>query len=146
MYVEYSANNSGGNWWLNDAQWKALEAGGWKVNWASQEFLYEDGQNVREEDGTPKLVPIGEGNSLLGTSFAKLDANNEYRYLGALAKYAYRVGLSLREAADEWEKLTGASSTDAGCACCGQPHTFTEYDDAGNYVKSGPDTSYEASW
>ena len=29
----YSSNNSGGDWWLSDEDWKALEAGGWKVDW-----------------------------------------------------------------------------------------------------------------
>lgn len=145
MYVEYSSNNSGGSWWLKDEDWKSLEAGGWKVEWASLENLYDEkGNYVRDEDGTPKLVPVGQGNSRF-RSFAR-ESNGEYRYMGALAKTAYRVGLPLRESAEEWEKLTGKSSTDAGCACCGQPHTFTEYDDNGKYVDSGPNTCYEARW
>jgi hypothetical protein len=32
-YVEYSANNSGGRWWLTDQNWLALEQAGWKVRW-----------------------------------------------------------------------------------------------------------------
>jgi hypothetical protein len=52
----------------------------------------------------------------------------------------------MRDAAEEWERITGLDATDAGCVCCGQPHTFTEYDDAGEYVCSGPSTSYEAHW
>ena len=35
-YVEYDSNNSGGNWWLDDNDWKALEAAGWKVDWESE--------------------------------------------------------------------------------------------------------------
>jgi hypothetical protein len=31
--VNYSSNNSGGSWWLEDADWKALEKAGWKVEW-----------------------------------------------------------------------------------------------------------------
>lgn len=27
--VEYSSNNSGGSFWLNDKDWKALEKAGW---------------------------------------------------------------------------------------------------------------------
>lgn len=38
--VEYSSNNSGGSWWLDDADWYALEHQGWMVQW------YED-----EKDG-----------------------------------------------------------------------------------------------
>lgn len=31
--VTYNANNSGGSWWLTDADWRALEAAGWNVKW-----------------------------------------------------------------------------------------------------------------
>jgi len=31
--VEYSSNNSGGDWWLSDKDWYALEAAGWNVEW-----------------------------------------------------------------------------------------------------------------
>lgn len=146
MYVEYSSNNSGGSWWLEDGDWKKLESAGWKVEWAHLENLYDDkGGYVRDDDGTPKLVPVGEGNGKFG-SIGKRQKNGEWRYMGALAKTAYRVGLNLRDAADEWERATGKSSTDAGCPCCGQPHNFTEYTAAGKYVTSGPETSYEAHW
>lgn len=36
MKVEYSSNNSGGNWWLSDEDWKNLESAGWVVNWFSE--------------------------------------------------------------------------------------------------------------
>lgn len=68
------------------------------------------------------------------------------RFLGALATSATREGLLLKEAVAEWERVTGACSTDAGCPCCGQPHCFTLYDDDGKCVSSEPDISYEASW
>jgi hypothetical protein len=35
--VEYSSNNSGGSWWLEDEHWLALEKAGWKVNWKRDE-------------------------------------------------------------------------------------------------------------
>lgn len=31
--VVYSSNNSGGDWWLTDEDWKTLEVAGWKVEW-----------------------------------------------------------------------------------------------------------------
>lgn len=41
--VEYSSNNSGGSWWLNDDDWKALEAAGWDVEWVKdQDDTYGD--------------------------------------------------------------------------------------------------------
>lgn len=116
MYVEYSSNNSGGSWWLSDEDWLALEAAGWEVAWC------------RNRNG----------------EFFK--PGDDGRWLGALATSATRKGLPLREAADEWERITGQSATDAGCPCCGQPHSFTEYTDAGDYVASGPSSSYEANW
>tara|TARA_Y100000310_G_C20495298_1_gene721234 strand:- start:221 stop:574 length:354 start_codon:yes stop_codon:yes gene_type:complete len=117
MRVEYSSNNSGGNWWLSDDDWKALEKAGWRVDWCIND-----------------------------KSFSKAELKDG-RWLGALAKRAEKEGVSsLREAVEEWEKVTGESSTDAGCPCCGQPHYFTFYDDNGDYVDSGPETSYDASW
>ena len=37
MKVEYSHNNSGGEWWLTDENWQALEKAGWKVNWVKDD-------------------------------------------------------------------------------------------------------------
>lgn len=146
MYVEYRSNNSGGKWWLSDQDWKALEDAGWKVEWAHLETLFTDeGKYVREADGTPRLVPVGQGNNKFGPLSSK-DDSGVYRYLGALAKGAYRFGLNLRDAADEWERVTGKSATDAGCACCGQPHDFTEYDNSGKMVARGPTTEHVAHW
>jgi hypothetical protein len=117
-YVEYDSNNSGGYWWLKDEDWFALEAAGWEVRWVKDRTSEHD--------------------------FFSGDENG--RWLGALATSAVRRGLSLRDAADEWERVTGQCSTDAGCPCCGQPHNFTEYDAEGKYISSGPDIHYEASW
>ena len=117
MQVEYSSNNSGGKWWLTDDNWKALEAAGWKVEW------YAD-----KTDSTDRPYKNG-------------------RWLGALATYATLEGCSsLREAATKWESITGMSATDAGCPCCGQPHTFRLYDDKGSLVEVGLETSCSASW
>ena len=37
MRITYSPNNSGGDWWLTETQWKSMEAAGWNVYW--EEFL-----------------------------------------------------------------------------------------------------------
>lgn len=118
MKVEYDSNNSGGSWWLTDENWKALEAAGWEVEWYAN----------KESDGV----------------FGGLYKGG--RFLGALASKATRNGLALMDAVEEWERVTGESSTSAGCPCCGPPHSFTEYDDNGKYVTSGPTTDYSASW
>lgn len=138
-YVEYNSNNSGGDWWLNDADWHKLEAAGWVVQWATHTTVHDDkGNIVLADSGVPLLRATTPADKILH--------HDGGRWLDALATSAYRVGLSLHEAADEWEQVTGKSATDAGCACCGQPHTFTEYDDQGKYITSGPYVRYEASW
>ncbi len=35
LIIEYSSNNSGGSWWLDDTDWDDLERGGWQVDWYS---------------------------------------------------------------------------------------------------------------
>jgi hypothetical protein len=37
MIVRYSANNSGGHWWLEDEDWHALEQAGWNVKWVKDD-------------------------------------------------------------------------------------------------------------
>lgn len=143
-YVEYSSNNSGGSWWLTDQNWHDLEAAGWIVvwNWLSTKYDGSGGYALGD-NGVPVLVKASESGSLFsGTEQDKVGS----RFLGALATSAFRAGMTLREAADEWEDVTGQTATDAGCACCGQPHNFTQYDDTGKCIASGPDASYVASW
>lgn len=106
-WVEYSSNNSGGDWWLDDDDWKALEAAGWKVEW-----------NVDR------------------ARLSELDSNPEGRFLGALATSAKRYGVSMRHAIEEWENVTGESSNDLGCSCCGVPHSFSLYSSSGAYLDS----------
>ncbi len=140
-YVEYNPNNSGGHWWLDDEDWKALEKVGWKVAWADLEFDYDaEGHSLYGVDGLPQLSPYDPKRHK--HHFAGTDG----RYMGALARYAYRVGLSLKDAVAEWESVTGQCSTDAGCPCCGNPHKFYEYDADGKQIASGPETHYEVRW
>ncbi len=100
--VEYSSNNSGGNWWLDDAQWYALEAAGWDVQWVKD-----------DPDG---FMRSGD------------------RFLGALATRASKSDVSLRDAIEEWESVTGERASALGCSCCGTPHSFTVYDADDNWV------------
>lgn len=106
-YVFYSANNSGGSWWLSDDNWRALEAAGWSVNWAAE--WPEDQRRFLGEDG---------------------------RYMGALARSARYPGADLRAAIKSWESATGLASNALGCQCCGTPHDFTVFDADDNYVDS----------
>lgn len=106
MKVEYSSNNSGGDWWLTDMNWVDLEEAGWDVGW----FAHETGWNGK---------PYKDG-----------------RWLGALAKGASREGVSLRVAIAEWEDVTGQAASSLGCSCCGTPHSFTLVDDDGKWIDS----------
>lgn len=94
--VQYSTNNSGGEWWLSDEDWKALEAGGWEVDW------------VANWEPRKHLIP----------------PSKDGRWLGALARDAFRCGLQREAAIAEWEYITGQLSTEEGCPCCGPPHNF----------------------
>ena len=98
--IEYNSNNSGGEWWLSDQDWKDLEAAGWAVDWIA----------------TTKYPPLGR-------------PRPDGRWLGALATSAYREGLSRDAAIAEWERVTGKDSEAGGCSCCGSPHYFRVDDD-----------------
>jgi hypothetical protein len=95
MKIEYSSNNSGGRWWLSDDNWKALEASGWKVAWCKDE----------------KPIKIGE--------YTMKNADENGRWIGALAKKASKDFENVGDAIREWEKITGLEASDEGCNCCG---------------------------
>lgn len=146
-YVEYDSNNSGGDWWLDDADWFALEKAGWVVVWNHLRTVYSpEGRHVYDSRGIPTLTDQPDPNDkypALSRDIGEVGS----RWLGALAKKAYKPNCdNLRVAVDEWERITGKNATDAGCPCCGVPHTFTVYDDAGKYVKSGPSSRYSAEF
>lgn len=65
------------------------------------------------------------------------------RWLGALARSATRRDLSLEDAIEEFERVTGESANAAGCSCCGQPHIFYSYTDNGSMIDSGPMAVYD---
>lgn len=95
MKIEYDSNNSGGNWWLEDKDWEALEAAGWEVEWGG-----------------------------LGSSFSKEKPKKGDRWLGALACTASKNFETPGDAMREFEKITGQDVSNGGCNCCGAPHRF----------------------
>lgn len=100
LIIEYSSNNSGGSWWLDDGDWDKLEKAGWQVDW------YSDPE-VRLSGGG-----IGMG-------------RNSDRFLGAVATTARKRFNKMGEGIRDWEEATNADSTDCGCSCCGAPHNFS---------------------
>lgn len=98
-YIEYVSNNSGGNWWLTDKDWEALEEAGWVVRWLKDDEHFS----------------------------SKVDENG--RWLRTKAMRAKRYGLSMGMAMAEFAMLTGQDLGDTGCSCCGEPHSFYAYDE-----------------
>ena len=95
MKIEYTSNNSGGSWWLKDADWLNLEKAGWAVEWAKD----------------------------IKSDYFHADENG--RWLGALAKRCSKDFNSPADAMREFEKITSQDVSDDGCNCCGAPHEFS---------------------
>lgn len=111
ILIEYNSNNSGGSWWLKDEDWKNLAKAGWKIVWAWEEYVYnKKGDYEYDENGYPKT----KGTRTKGE-----------RWLGALAKYAWKKFATVTEAIKEFEKVTGQEASAEGCNCCGAPHSFS---------------------
>ena len=102
--VEYSTNNSGGNYWLTKEDWRALQDAGWLIMDWDNSVYDEKGQYVPDENGLPMV-----------SHPADLDK----------AHYAFKLFDNIQEALVEFEKLTGQNVSDEGCNCCGAPHSFT---------------------
>jgi hypothetical protein len=106
--VEYSSNNSGGDWWLKDEDWYALEEAGWDVEWRSH-----------MENPWPSERATG-------------------RWLGALATRAFKEFRNPDDAIGEFERITGQDASAQGCNCCGPPHSFSYTDENGRYHSAYP--------
>ena len=101
MLVNYYSNNSGGEFWLADEDWEALEKAGWIVNW-----------HDKRRFGTPAY-----------------EAEKEFN--------------TIKEAIDEFEKITNQEASAEGCECCGPPHEFTWEDEKGIHTISGKEIYYK---
>lgn len=131
--VEYDSNNSGGRWWLDDEDWRALEDAGWFVNWGGEDFC--NSRFGSRHEG-PSVAPnTHEANECPGhrrfQSYAEALASGE-RWLGSLAGDAtievtsYSEPLAEEVARVLWTDAIGFKYTgnEEGCNCCGQPHYF----------------------
>lgn len=113
--IEYSSNNSGGDWWLEDKDWKNLEKNGWKVEWGGLDFCKKckDSKTTKGCQGHIRFKRWQ-------------DMKTKDRFLGALARGATKKFKSIDDAVKEFEVITGQDAEDEGCLCCGQPHNFNE--------------------
>ncbi len=115
--TEYSSNNSGGRWWLSDDDWHNLEAAGWKIQWGMAYFC--NSTLNKEVQNKPDQPCEGKCQGHYAPA-----ADESQRWLRSLARGATREGLTLGEAIEEWERVTGQDSSVLGCNCCGAPHSF----------------------
>lgn len=99
--VEYSSNNSGGRWWLDDQDWYDLEKDGWTVNWAKDR---KNGEWCKPDKDDRWLGAL---------------AYNATKKFAARDKYAAE-GLAIAD----WQNITGKYERETGCPCCGVPHSF----------------------
>jgi hypothetical protein len=126
--VEYSSNNSGGEWWLTDKDWVALEKAGWNVEWGGKYYCTSPIWKIPED------AFICDEKECKGhlkyKSIEEVDANDDrFLFLGAAAIKATREGLDLEAAIREFESVTGQNASASGCHCCGSPHHFSETDE-----------------
>ena len=124
--IEYSSNNSGGGWWLDDADWKALENAGWVVHWVHD--VKDPSHTHNERVGAPSLPHT---HAYGDHKLTPVTSSGE-RWLGALATSAAKETDDPDAAIREFESATGQNSSDEGCNCCGAPHSFTYTDDNGD--------------
>ena len=110
MLIEYNTNNSGGDWWLSDQDWVALEDAGWEVAWVGKEKNKFTGLDTFWDYGNPRP-----------NDFATAP-----RFLGTIAHSARKDFPTENMAKAEWEALLTKNPDVEGCSCCGQPHYFTE--------------------
>jgi len=77
--TRYDSNNSGGSFWLNDADWHALADGGWFVFWAKDnrpEYLDKDGRYMGQL-ATGAFAPLMTEDEAIN-SFRALTSQNPY--------------------------------------------------------------------
>lgn len=126
--LEYSANNSGGSWWLKHSDWEAMEQAGWIVHWVHD---IDDPSHVHppEDSAWPS---IGEHTHSYDKEHLLTPVKwNGQGWLGASAKSAAIETEDPDATIREWERVANQNAEDEGCNCCGQPHYFTFTSDDG---------------
>lgn len=118
MRVEYSSNNSGGGWWLEDEAWHSLEKEGWEVQWVKDD---KDSLFASDDD------------RFLGA-------------LATRASYEIDSAGDFEDVIWMWADATGGNPMDLGCNCCGPPHSFTLYGDNDEYLDSRSPSASVGEW
>ena len=117
--LAYCSNNSGGDWWLSDDNWAALEDAGWTVHWETHDS---------------RIGSIYDYDTMLVSEPRPTDFKTAYRWLGGLARSAAKAFNDPAEGVREWERLTNQDAGALGCNCCRPPHDFTFYRSAKDHT------------
>lgn len=127
--VEYDSNNSGGHWWLTNADWQKLEAAGWFVEWGGQDFCNprygSSGRRTAPDTHEPNECPGHRRDNSLEDAI-----KNDDKWLGCYAREAridveaYSSDLAEGVAKEWWQNTLGMNADEEGCNCCGRPHSF----------------------
>jgi len=124
LLIEYHSNNSGGNEWLTEQNWKDLKKAGWKL-FSYGNFVYINSNRAFGKDNLPKRKGVV-----------------------GFPSYGFKRFDSIGEALQEFEKITGSDVTAEGCNCCGAPHEFRwdggycSGESCGEYLTSKDFTKY----
>ncbi len=128
MKVEYTTNNSGGEWWLKDKDWIALEKAGWYVDWGGMRYFCHSKFDLQKRpDGKPEPCPSEDAcpGHRRCDSIAEARKNPGPLSLDSLAKRAQKEFDTPGAAMREFQEITEQSVTDEGCNHCGPPHNFS---------------------
>ena len=127
--LEYSSNNSGGEWWLTHKDWKAMDDHGWTVEWGGMWFCGSGMNMSTAGDPTYPFEPCADGKCTghprhLNYEEAVDACERGDCFLDAVATAAYIITTNSEQTIREWEDYTGQNAEDSGCDCCGPPHNF----------------------
>jgi hypothetical protein len=132
--LQYDPTNSGGRWWLDTDDWKALESAGWTVHWVHDindihpehpPGACPDPRKDPHVYGKEKSLAWGEHTHSYGCCQLVPATWNGGHWLGTAARGAAKQFASEEEGIAEWESILGKNPYEAGCECCGQPHFFS---------------------
>ena len=132
MYIEYTAFPPCGEWLLNDEDWYALEAEGWKVAWAG---TFPNRKLPLDENGLPRFKDKD-----VPPEWCSVDEQGRVRHFGALAQRAYFSCHTIEEAVVSFRRVTGRDAKKdilTFARCFTGPHDFSRWTDSHELVDFG---------
>ena len=131
MYICYIAISVGPEWLVQDEDWYALAAEGWRVCWAG---TFKDPDLPVDERGLPQLKPH-QPDYL--DEWTTVDEQGRLRHFGALARRAYYRSHTIEEAIASFRRATGRDPGEDLVTYAHsrfRPHQFTRWTDTHELV------------